>query len=586
LIAWLSLLVAFSKSLFSSRCRALRLEEKACRQPGSSLGIIWINDDNDNGDVTKPDYSTGVVNGQNDLKDFFPLALMINSLVSALPPGQYSYVLKQADGALNFTYSTLTANSAYGYLTSQTSTGYGAGLSQPAASATVTQITAAGVTLDSAFLKQIQGQGGVILVEGRTPSVQPLVLSVEQNGVEVAELSLPLSLSARILLLLHGMNSDTSTWDTFVNSAFSGSSTVVFQGNTQVPNALPPAISSTGVRCYRLQFGAYDDDSSARTGLEGWTVNSTDPVSPIRQVPCGDYEDFGHLGQEIDDAISFLLTNPQFKNAQIVLLGHSRGGIAARSFLQGSSANKSNVIGLLTTGSPQEGSPLGTIYQWLTANPRHVFDSNGNELTVPVIVPGSDVPVTEPVNWQDWSVVDWLRSADAVLGTFGSKPPLDVRRPVIGELANSSTDISGLNATSVVSNLPINSITYGEIVYDEVPLGILQLQGPGILAGVTDPQYSVFEGILSPLIVSPLTDPARTFILGTNASGTANTVTTWRGDGLVPASYQLFTTLPGFSGTRVNPLANVGGIVVHTDEPKQTTDLLTQLKKVVPTWLP
>jgi hypothetical protein len=293
-------------------------------QPESSLGTIWINDDNDNGGPGTPDYATGVVNGQNDLKDFFPLALMVQSLVTALPPAQYSYVLKQADGALNFTYSNLTASNAYSYRTSQTSTGFGTGLSQPAAGATVTQITATGVTLDSGFLQQIEGQGGVILVAGRTPSVQPLVLSVEQNGVEVAELSLPLSLGARILLLLHGMNSDTNTWNTFVNTAFSGSSEVITASVDPDPNAAP-AISPNGVRCYRLQFGAFDDSPLARIGLEGWMAQSTDNLSPKTQVRCGDYEDFPTLGLEVDQAVGRLLKNPQFKNAQIVLLGHSRG---------------------------------------------------------------------------------------------------------------------------------------------------------------------------------------------------------------------------------------------------------------------
>src|ERR1017187_1353423 len=130
-------MVANARFLLSSRGRSeAQPEKKAPTGPEPSLGIIWINDDDDNGDATKPDYSTGVVNGQNDLKDFFPLALMIQGLVSALPPGQYSYVVKQADGALNFTYTNLTATNAYSYLTSQESTGFGTGSSQPAASAT------------------------------------------------------------------------------------------------------------------------------------------------------------------------------------------------------------------------------------------------------------------------------------------------------------------------------------------------------------------------------------------------------------------------------------------------------------------
>jgi hypothetical protein len=171
---------------------------------------LWINDDHDNRNPNVPDYSTGVVNGQSDLKDFFPLALMIQGLVRALPPGQYSYILKQADGALNFTYTNLTTNNAYGYLASQASTGFGTGLSQPVTSATVTQVTSAGVTLDSAFLNQIQGQGGVILVEANAITTNPLVLEIDNSaGGTVAALNLWVSSAFNMQIeLLNGTTTD------------------------------------------------------------------------------------------------------------------------------------------------------------------------------------------------------------------------------------------------------------------------------------------------------------------------------------------------------------------------------------------
>jgi len=153
----------------------------------------WLNDDFDNGDPSKPDYSTGVVNGPNDLKDFFPVALNLQSFVTAFPPGQYSYVLKQADGALAFTYTNLTTDHAYDYRDSQSPTGFGKGLSQPAASATVAPVTADGITLDSGFLYQIQSQGGVILLEAITITINanPLVLEIHNsNGTVIAATSI------------------------------------------------------------------------------------------------------------------------------------------------------------------------------------------------------------------------------------------------------------------------------------------------------------------------------------------------------------------------------------------------------------
>jgi Putative Ig domain/PGAP1-like protein len=531
---------------------------------------FWINDDNDNGNTSIPDCATTQVAGFSDLKDFIPVFLDIKKLVTALPwTDGVEYKLKQADGALKFVTTSLKRANAFDYKKEDLSYGL----------ASTVPITAGGVLLDHAFLDGIRDSDqGIVLIEGMAATTQPLVLSVEKGGQTLAEISLALSIAPRILLLLHGMNSNVRTWDNFVNAAFfdygaSPDAGVIGNNGTVGP---VPALHG-GVRCYRLQFGKYDAATGARTGLDGLTVDSTDQVSGgLPQESCGDYEDFDHLGQEVDEAIGLLLGSTPFKNVrnvQIVLVGHSRGGIAGRAFLQHASVNKSTVVGLLTTGSPQQGSSLGAVYTWLTANPRHVYDSStGMELMVSVPVSGEQGSVEEPVNWKDWSVVDWLRSPDTIADAWVPKPPLDIRRPVIGELAPQSDDFTSLNAPSAVASLPASNIIYGEIVYDNVPLGKLTLQ------------YSVFDGF--PAIVRPLTAEAKTFLLGTNASGEANTVATWKGDGLVPAAYQRFTTLHGFPGIGILPLTKSQGNVVHIDEPKQTVDLLQQLKVLVPDWVP
>ena len=508
------------------------------------MGFIWINDDDDNGDATKPDYSTGVVNGQNDLKDFFPLALMIQGLVSALPPGQYSYVVKQADGALNFTYTNLTATNAYSYLTSQESTGFGTGLSQPAASATVTQITTAGVTLDSAFLKQIGSGGGLILVDGRAPTVNPLVLSVQKDGVEVASLSLALKIKSRVIVLLHGMNSDTTAWNDFVDSEFNGSAATISGGI--ILETQRPQLNRYGARCYKVLFGAFDG-LTVTSGLEGITAD--DPG----YSRCGDFESFAELGQEVSIAIGAIRGIQA--DADILLVGHSRGGISARAFLQNTASdpNKDSVIGLLTTGSPHQGSRMGRIYEWLYQHPR--------------LPDGADLN-----NSRDWSTVDWLISDQVLVWT---KPGLDVRRPVINDLADNSTAIAGLNAA--VTNLPalqpdgLTPILYGEIVYHEVLMGNLSLS----------PQYSVLGDPLSPF--PQLSNPAAGYVLATAGSDDAANISAEyanRGDGLIPAPNQLFTTLPGFTGIRINPLVRVDGTVVHTGEPNQISDLAGQIRLI------
>jgi hypothetical protein len=197
--------------LLSSLRQKERLEEKADRPSEPSLGIIWLNDDDDNGNPSIPDYATGVVNGQGNLRDFFPVAMMIQNLLQSLPPGQYSYFLKQADAGLAFTYTNLTSSNAFAYKTSQTLTGYGSGLGQPAASASVTQITAAGVQLDLGFLQQVTTMGGVILVEANANAINgngsPLVFEVRDAGGKVIT-SISLALFFSDLRILNGQTAD------------------------------------------------------------------------------------------------------------------------------------------------------------------------------------------------------------------------------------------------------------------------------------------------------------------------------------------------------------------------------------------
>jgi hypothetical protein len=350
----------------------------------------------------------------------------------------------------------------------------------------------------------------------------------------------------RIVLLLHGMNSDIHTWDPFVQAAFNGSVGDIPEPGVPIPTPTPDA---RGVRCFRLQFGRFDT-TLGRPGIDGLL-----PTDSSNAAPCGDFEDFATLGREIDDAITRLRNTPLYANADIVLVGHSRGGLAARAFLQisGTPANMAAVVGLLTTGSPHQGSPLGRIYQWLADHPNNPRGS-------------------APLYNQDWGVVDWLRV----------NARLDVRRPVIGDLAVNPTDhsyssaLDTLNARPSVANLP-SGMRYGEIMYDQVSLGILKYGIPVIGS------YSVFDGI--PGLVDPLTDQAKAFILGTDStSGAANTPIVFQGDGLVPAGNQWFRTLPGFQGSVIPPFVGAHGSVVHIDEPGRTTDLINELHLVVDWW--
>ena len=69
---------------------------------------FWLNDDDDNADSVA-DAMDGVVNGTDDLEDFYPAFLDLKSLIAAMPPSSsVKYKLKQDDGAVNFVYTNLT----------------------------------------------------------------------------------------------------------------------------------------------------------------------------------------------------------------------------------------------------------------------------------------------------------------------------------------------------------------------------------------------------------------------------------------------------------------------------------------------
>jgi len=182
---------------------------------------FWINDDDDWGDIQgddipgqnesfsggyiggEADYSiagdgTGRVDGVRDLVDFFPVFFDFKALLTVLPPSDsIKYKLKQADGALNFVYTNQTVTHAFDYQKQSLTTGFGDQFNEEPGSAATHRITAQGVELSSAFLVgAMDNDWGVILVEGRAATTQPLVLSVEKDGTQITEIKLHLRVSS------------------------------------------------------------------------------------------------------------------------------------------------------------------------------------------------------------------------------------------------------------------------------------------------------------------------------------------------------------------------------------------------------
>jgi hypothetical protein len=182
--------------------------------------------------------------------------------------------------------------------------------------------------------------------------------------------------AAKIVLLLHGMNTNVfNAWNDFMSSPESGafdpgSSFGRVQGGMVVSK---PSPFGDGLQYYAVEFGSFDA-SSGRKGVEQVTAGSAilEPVPPkVGKYPeGGDFSTFEALGREVDLAVGALLK--QQPGAQFLLVAHSRGGLAARSFLQsqGTAANVARVVGLLTMGTPHQGSRLARVNEYLAANPR------------------------------------------------------------------------------------------------------------------------------------------------------------------------------------------------------------------------
>ena len=138
-----------------------------------------------------------------------------------------------------------------------------------------------------------------------------------------------------VYLLLHGLNSDPDTWNA-VNDELFDNQCRTLQGDDRDLN-LPT------VKCYRYHF------KTRTTNGEVWEN--------------GDGSNYHQLGQEVGLALSSLeqVANP----TSVIIIGHSRGGLSARAYLQSDAFFPTYPIGLLTIGTPHQGSPFGLIKHWM-----------------------------------------------------------------------------------------------------------------------------------------------------------------------------------------------------------------------------
>jgi pimeloyl-ACP methyl ester carboxylesterase len=355
------------------------------------------------------------------------------------------------------------------------------------------------------------------LMQGFGVSVLLLISFCNWTGVANAATSAVKP--AKAVLLLHGLSSNLNTWNKLVGNQAG------FDGRcNNIRDPKFPTVklrrNSEGVYCMRFNFGSLDRISAAPKGLDNATCSRAGGCS-------GDFSTFDTLGEEIESAIN-RITSRLGPDAQIVLLGHSRGGVAARAFLQSDSPAKTNVVGLITTGTPHAGTPLGRYYAYLNKN--CLPESNYNSVT-----DFSDCA-------QDW------RFTNLIVKKVGD---INLKVPSIDFLSDSSAAISTLNTN--VSKLP--AIKYTQIVYDKLNFGCL---GGGLFDTETSCGFNIFTNVAGP------SDAGLNFVLNGRARGS------FIGDGIVPAFSQRMSSLAGWSQS----IRNFRYIKrIHTAEPKRVLDL-------------
>ena len=329
---------------------------------------------------------------------------------------------------------------------------------------------------------------------------------------------------SNVVLFLHGMNTDAATWNDAATQYYS----TICPGIKNGKASLTAKANAQGSYCYRVNFGANDKPS----GLEdAWNY------AKILGKTSGDFSTFNELGAEVNAAINAI--KRQLPNPRILLVAHSRGGLAARAFLQHPAFvnNKASVAGLITTGTPHGGSRLGRIYGYI-ANDLLSFDGINYSRKK-----GETAD-------NDWKVVDFLN------GKAGGDFYLDARRPVIGDLADNSPMLKKLNAK--IALLP--DIAYGQLVYDDLMLGIL-----GEKFGV---QYGLFGDNTSSGYGPQLSTAAEGHIKGWvkgKENVTPRPSKSFKGDGIVLAQHQQL--IPSAITEKYDEK------VLHTEEPKRVADI-------------
>ncbi len=347
---------------------------------------------------------------------------------------------------------------------------------------------------------------------------------------------------AKATLWLHGLASDSSTWKAIIDddSFYAGKcQTLTWQESITTL----PEFNDRKESCFSLDFGGFDRYGNlGPTGLDGKICELA--------IGCnGDYSHFNSLGKEVEEAIGQIVD--QFGiDTEVVLIGHSRGGLAARAYIQNlDSKFKEHVKALITTGTPHQGSPLGRFFTYMEerCTPKTQFRQDGS------------------VCEDSWEVIEMLAGERKYWGIQLGEYVMDLMAPSVGFLSPESEDISSLNS----SVWGLDGVSLAELTYSGTRFGILD----------TDVKYVGVYDLYDYGAPFKGDHPHPSTLRYVENGETRDSLV---GDGIVPlASQKLSLLLEQYGQTVDFSSNNNSSNIVHIDETRQVTDIFNSYRDVL-----
>jgi pimeloyl-ACP methyl ester carboxylesterase len=348
----------------------------------------------------------------------------------------------------------------------------------------------------------------------------------------------------KVMLLLHGLASEPGTWDAMVNddSFFNGSCQTLTIDNDTL---LDVETNNEGISCFNLEFGSLDRDSDfSAAGLDNKTCNSA--------LGCnGDYTTFEGLGYEVDAAIGRIVEKLG-QDIEVFMFGHSRGGLAARYYLQNSEqTNRSRVKGFATTGTPHQGSPLGRFYQYMHDNciPKSTYRQDNSKCE------------------DNWEVIEMLQGTRTYFGfDIGLEYQMDLQAPSIDFLSPYSLSILSINEDLH----SLNGLIMGQLTYEGTSFGVLSKD-----AGISD-QYDLYAYGTLFAGDHPHPDTLRYIEDG-------QTRASLKGDGIVPSDSQRLSLLLDNEGIEITVQGSQKSVdILHIEETSKVSDINWLFERLYP----